>query len=58
MSQENVEFRKGLFAGAADMDRQAGRMVYAVCTFRTGKLACCEGFYEERDALQAAGLSE
>jgi hypothetical protein len=58
MSQENVEFREGLFAGAADMDRQALRMVYAVCTFRTGRLARCEEFYEERDALQAAGLSE
>jgi hypothetical protein len=29
-----------------------------VCTFRDGKILRYEEFYEERDALEAAGLSE
>ena len=32
--------------------------IYIVCTFREGKIARYEEFYEERDALEAAGLSE
>ncbi len=32
--------------------------IYVVCTFREGKIARYEEFYEERDALEAAGLSE
>jgi ketosteroid isomerase-like protein len=140
MSQENVEFLEGLFAGAADMDKRAlldalpdliaqvcdpeiewvedpqradgrvyrghegvresferwlenfdqwgfevermidcgdmvlvvfreegtgrasgatiGQRIYAVYGFRNGKVSRYEEFYEERDALKAAGLSE
>jgi ketosteroid isomerase-like protein len=140
MSQENVEFLEGLFAGAAEMDKQAlldalpeliaqtcdpeiewvedprradrrvyrghdgvreswvrwlenfeewgfeaermvdcgdkvlvyareegrgslsggtiGQRIYNVYTFRDGKIARYEEFYEEQDALKAAGLSE
>jgi ketosteroid isomerase-like protein len=32
--------------------------IYTVCTFRNRKLARYQEFYEERDALKAAGLSE
>ena len=32
--------------------------IYTVCTFRDGKVARYQEFYEERDALEAAGLSE
>jgi ketosteroid isomerase-like protein len=108
MSQENVEFLEGLFAGAADMDKQAlldalpdlipqmcdpdiewvedprradrrtyhghegvfareegrgaasgatiGKRIYSVYGFRDGKISRYEEFYEERDALEAAGL--
>jgi ketosteroid isomerase-like protein len=140
MSQENVEFLEGLFAGAADMDKQAlldalpdfipqmcdpdiewvedprradrrmyrghdgvresferwlenfseyrfeierivdcgekvlviareegrglasgatiGQRIYSVYSFRDGKISRYEEFYEERDALEAAGLRE
>jgi ketosteroid isomerase-like protein len=140
MSQENVEFLEGLFAGAADMDKQAlldalpdlipqmcdpdiewvedprradgrtyrghegvresferwlenfdeygfemerivdcgekvlvvareegrgtasgatiGQRIYSVYRFRDGKISRYEEFYEEREALKAAGLSE
>ena len=140
MSQQNIEFLEGLFAGAADMDKQAlldtlpdliaqtcdpgiewvedprradrrvyrghegvreswerwlenfdeygfeierivdcgdkilvvvreegrgtasgatiGQRNYTVYTFRDGKISRYEEFYEERDALKAAGLTE
>jgi ketosteroid isomerase-like protein len=32
--------------------------IYTVCTFRDGKIARYQEFYEEQDALQAAGISE
>jgi ketosteroid isomerase-like protein len=140
MSEENVEFLQGLFAGVADMDKQAlldalpdliaqlcdpdiewvedprradrrtyrghegvreswerwlenfdeygfeierivdcgekvlsiareegrgtasgatiGQRIYGVYSFRDGKISRYEEFYEKRDALEAAGLSE
>jgi ketosteroid isomerase-like protein len=35
-----------------------GQRNYTVYSFREGKISRYEEFYEERDALQAAGLSE
>jgi ketosteroid isomerase-like protein len=44
---------RGSLSGASISQR-----IYTVCAFRDGKLARYEEFYEERDALEAAGLSE
>jgi ketosteroid isomerase-like protein len=44
---------RGRLSGASISQRN-----YAVCTFRDGKVLRYEEFYEEGDALKAAGLSE
>jgi ketosteroid isomerase-like protein len=44
---------RGSLSGASISQR-----IYTVCTFRDSKLARYQEFYEEGEALQAAGLSE
>jgi len=44
---------RGSLSGASITQR-----IYSVYTFRAGKIARYEEFYEERDALQAAGLRD
>ena len=43
---------------AIDLLPHVSQRVYTVYTFRDGKIARYQEFYEERDALQAAGLRE
>ncbi len=44
---------RGSLSGATISQRN-----YSVYTFRDGKIARYEEFYEEQDALEAAGISE